>query len=116
MRNARRRNEFITGLGELLTYLTTHPEVPVPDKWTSTTISVHVDGTEEQQRAQINHIAQLLDAPVNDRQNGQIITERTFGPITYGAVAITEERMRQYHAGMSYRDCVIPDDEPAASA
>lgn len=111
------RDEFIGHLVELLVFLMTHPDVPVPGRYSHTVIPLDVDGTDAEKCAQVDRIAQLLGAPIIDRADtaGHYSTERCFGNIVISAVAITEERMRQYHAVMSYQDCVIPDPDTAVS-
>lgn len=110
------RGAFIANLFELAWYLASHSDVPVPERWHDVQITLHLTpGTEAEKHAQIDHIAQLLDAPTIDRtaECGFYQTERRFGNITYRAVAISAESMRRYEAGQSYADSVTPDTETA---
>ena len=111
------RELFLGSVFELVAYLTSHSDIPGPSPYSRVVIPLPIDGTDEEQRAQVDHIAQLLGTPINDRTDtaGHYSTERCFGNIVISAVAITEERMRQYYAVMSYQDCVTPDVETAVS-
>ncbi|MCT9929563.1 hypothetical protein N5079_04940 [Planotetraspora sp. A-T 1434] len=96
------RADFIAGLRRLAAFLADNPKVPVPTYGTE--ISVHADGTDTQQRAAVDRIADLIGAPASD--GGHYVTARDFGPVTYRAVAVSEERMDDWHALMSYSDNV----------
>jgi hypothetical protein len=92
------RAEFIAGLRRLATFLADNPDVPVPT-W-GAEISVHLDGTDAQQRAAVDRIAGLIGAPASE--GAHYVTARDFGPITYSAVAVWEQTRRDWDALTSY--------------
>ncbi|MEU7938563.1 hypothetical protein [Microbispora bryophytorum] len=96
------RAEFIAGLRRLAAFLADNPKVPVPDYGAD--ISVHVDGTDAQQRAAIDRIADLIGAPTSEGLH--YTTARDFGPINYRAVAVWEQTSRDWDALMSYHGTV----------
>lgn len=112
------RNAFITQLLALAGYLSTHPDVPVPESWHDVSIILCTNGTDAEKLAEVDRLAQLLDAPVNDdlSKYGHYSAERRFGNLAYRVLAITDEHMRRYEAGQSYADSVIPETSPAVNA
>ena len=93
------RAEFITGLRNLADHLEAHPDIPVPAYGAE--ILVHANkGTDAAERAQIDHIAELLDAPATS--DGHYVTGRDFGPISYRAVHIPAAWDAEYKARHSY--------------
>ena len=104
------RADFITGLRQLADYLDTHRDIPVPG-WAS--ITFHADAVENGGREQVSQIADALGTGIDpySSETHYRTGERKFGPITYGAVSISDAEMARYYALNSYRDCVTPDGE-----
>ncbi|MEV0997066.1 hypothetical protein [Nonomuraea sp. NPDC050202] len=96
------RAEFIAGLRALARFLADNPKVPVPSY--GETISVHASGTDQEQCAAVDRVADLIGAPASGGTHYQ--TTRDFGPITYCAVAVSEQAMNEYTAALSYRGAV----------
>jgi hypothetical protein len=103
------RAAFIAGLLDLACFLDAHPEVPVPAYGRTIGLSID-DGTDEQNRAQVDTFAAMLGATITDR-NGHYTASRRFGPVEYQAFAIRSDVFAAYEALQSYRGCVYP--EPA---
>ena len=81
------KGRFIRALRELADYLDRNPAIPVPK--TGATINLYASPTDEGGRAQVNHIAKLLDAGIRDEttHGGHYWATRQFGPIGYEIVA-----------------------------
>jgi hypothetical protein len=102
------RGEFIDGLRELADYLVANPDVAVPDY---PHIWIHIDGTDDQKRAEIERYAGLVDA---DPEFGiHYTTGRDFGSITYEFVAIPSAAKAEHRARRSYESNI---DTTAANA
>lgn len=82
------RGRFIRALRELAGYLDRNPAVPVPT--TGETVTVHASAADDGGRAQVDHIATLLDASIRDEtaHGGPYWAVRQFGPIGYEVAAI----------------------------
>jgi hypothetical protein len=106
------KGRFISALRELADYLDRHPAIPVPKH--GATIALHAATADDGGRAQVDRIAGLLDAAVNDEtaRGGHYWAVRNFGPIGYEVVAITAAYHARYAADSSYRGCVTPDQLP----
>ncbi|WP_182881654.1 hypothetical protein [Microbispora sp. H10949] len=100
--NPEARAEFVAGLRRLAAFLADNPKVPVPDYGAE--ISIFVHGTDAQQRATVDRIAELIDAPASEGLH--YVTARDFGPINYRAVAVSTNDMREWDALMSYHGAV----------
>ncbi|MGH3403044.1 MAG: hypothetical protein ACRDRJ_11180 [Streptosporangiaceae bacterium] len=89
--------------------------MPVPRS--GCTINVFADGTDEQKFAQVDLASQTLRTRVTDDRNdgGHYRAGRSFGPVAYGVVAVSDERRARHKAGMSYYDAVAADP-PAGQA
>jgi hypothetical protein len=76
---------FTHALRDLADYLDRNPAIPVPK--TGETITVHASSAG---RAQVDHIARLLNADIRDEtaHGGHYWAVRQFGPIGYEIVAI----------------------------
>lgn len=94
------RAEFIAGLRRLAAFLADNPKVPVPAYGVE--ISVHALGSDDDQRAAVDRVAELIGSPASDGID--YITARDFGPITYRAVAVSSEHTRDLDAWFGYRD------------
>ncbi|TXK35108.1 hypothetical protein [Nonomuraea sp. C10] len=100
------RTAFIHGLIHLAVFLQANPDAPTPRR-----AVVHYfarDADDDQMRAQIDAIADLLGSPV-DPGGGHYATSVCFGPVEYRAVAILSDARARHAAHDSYRDCITPD-------
>ncbi|GAA4640733.1 hypothetical protein GCM10023196_107390 [Actinoallomurus vinaceus] len=108
------RRQTIAGLRALADFLEANPGVPVNEYgWE---VSYHPRGTDEDQAAEVDRIAALLDAaPVDDRpDDGHYTVAKTFGRITYKVVHIPARQMDAYDALMSYAPAFDTTTEEAA--
>lgn len=114
--NSAERSQFIAGLRALAAFLEARPGVPVPRS--GCTINVFADGTDEQKFAQVDLASQTLRTRVADDRNngGHYQAERSFGPVAYGVVAVSDERRARHKAGMSYYDAVAADPPAGQTA
>lgn len=110
------RYEFITGLRQLADYLDAHPELPVP--LYGHDVTIHVDALETGGREQVNQIADLIGLGVDlaSTDTHYYTERRTFGPVAYCAVSISDESMARYEAMTTYANCVVPDTQVSADA
>jgi hypothetical protein len=81
---------FTHALRDLADYLDRNPAIPVPK--TGETITVHTSSADYGGRAQVDHIARLLDADIRDEtaHGGHYWAVRQFGPIGYEIAAISD--------------------------
>ena len=81
------KGRFVRALRELADYLDRHPAIPVPK--TGETITLHASPASDGGRAQVDHIAKLLDADTRDEtaHGGHYWAIRQFGPIGYEVAA-----------------------------
>ncbi|WP_188188924.1 hypothetical protein [Nonomuraea sp. SYSU D8015] len=96
------RCEFIAGLRALANFLANNPKVPVPSAGKS--ITVFPGGTDEEKRTVVDRVAELIGAPASGGDHYK--TVRDFGPISYEVLAISEQRMDDHHALMTYEGAV----------
>ena len=103
------RWDFITGLRDLADYLAAHPAVPVPEHGTE--ILLHAASTDDGGCAQVDRFARQLGVRVENglAYDGHYRAARSFGPVGYRMVAISDRAMARYHAHDSYHGCVTPD-------
>ena len=82
------RRRFTRALRDLADYLDRNPAIPVPK--TGETVTVHASPADDGGRAQVDHIAALLDASIRDEtaRGGHYWAVRQFGPIGYEIAAI----------------------------
>ncbi len=106
------KGRFIRALRELADYLDQNMAVPVPAY--GACVTLHAASADDGGRAQVDRIAKLMDAAVNDdtADGGHYWAARSFGPIGYEIVAITEAYSATHHALMSYRGSVTPASPP----
>jgi hypothetical protein len=103
------RTQTITGLRALADFLEANPAVPVNEfGWT---VTVHADGTDAEERAEVNRIAELLNVtPTDETEQGRHYrATKSFGRITYETVHIPARRMDDYRALMSYRPAFMTE-------
>jgi hypothetical protein len=111
--SATHRADFIAGLRALADYLNANPTVPVPEF--STDVLVHARGTDTEQCAEVDRVAGLLGASVEDRtaRGGHYTAARSFGPVEYRCVAIPAAVMAVHEARQAYARSIIRDGEAA---
>ncbi|GGV33946.1 hypothetical protein GCM10010182_67210 [Actinomadura cremea] len=97
------RDEYIKGLRDLADFIESHPELPLP---TGSSVGPYVTGTDEEERAEVDRIATILGVTASG--DTHYIASRSFGPVTYEAIAIAADHMARYDALMSYRNVVEP--------
>lgn len=83
------RAAVTTGLHALAEFLDAHPTLPVPRFSTFAGLTVYPAGTQEDKRAEVDRIADVLQ--VNTEDFGVYQAERRFGgPVAYRTVAVPE--------------------------
>ncbi|HEV2372748.1 MAG TPA: hypothetical protein VGS19_11315 [Streptosporangiaceae bacterium] len=110
------RAQVIDGLHQIADYLDQHPEIPVNQYgWDLNNFPQH-DADEDDRRAEVDRVAAVLGVQVHDQlaDVGHYTATRTFGPISYQFVHITDHRRAVHHAWSSYADAVTPNG-PVAS-
>ena len=72
---------------------------------------MHASSADDGGRAQVDHIARLLDADIRDEtaHGGHYWAVRQFGPIGYEIVAISDTPAATATTPISYHGCVTPD-------
>ncbi|MCP9947324.1 DUF6197 family protein [Actinomadura madurae] len=101
-----KRAAMVAGLRELADFIEARTDLPVPN---STKFVHHPDGTDEEERAEVDRIARILGAEPEASAGGHhYLVTRRFGPVAFEAVAITDEHMARYTALMSYGGAVEP--------
>ena len=103
------RQAFITGLRDLADYLDQHPAVAIPEHGTDILLSAaSADGGG---CAQVDYFARQLGVPVENElaYSGHYRAVRSFGPVGYRMVAISDHAMARHHAHESYHGHVVPD-------
>ncbi|TDB86447.1 hypothetical protein E1264_17770 [Actinomadura sp. KC216] len=101
------RAAFVAGLRELTEFLEAHPDLPLPRPDLSFSVR---EGDDADERAEVDRIAEILGAePEETADGGHYTVARSFGPVTYEAVAITSACMARYRALMTYGDAVEPE-------
>jgi hypothetical protein len=111
------RTQLIDGLRQLADYLDTHPAIPITRcRWELLNFPDH-DGSDQAQRAEVDHVAALLNRIACDEtaDGGHYTAARSFGPVTYKFVHVPARRRAQRDAHMSYAGAITPD-EPAREA
>jgi hypothetical protein len=83
------RAAVTAGLRALAEFLDAHPTLPVPQFSISAGLTVYLVGSQEDKRAEVDRIADVLQ--VNTEEFGVYQAERRFGgPVAYRAVAVPE--------------------------
>jgi len=111
------RAAFIAGLLDLACFLEAHPELPVQRY--GQRITLHTghelphDGTWDGELRALKAFAVAAGAELSEPPGGHCLASRSFGPVTYEAVAISPAARARHQAGSSYYGCVQPDGEAA---
>jgi len=102
------RDTFITALRALADYLATHPGTPVPSYGAD--ILLHAASADDGGCAQVDTFARRFGATIHNTlaYDGHYEAVRSFGPIGYKMIAISDARMAQHRAYTSYDGSVIP--------
>ena len=94
------RAQTIAGLRTLADFLEANPAVPVYEYgWE---VTVHAEGTDAQEVAEVDRVAALLGVTPVRSPGGHYIASKVFGRITYRIVHIPARRMAAHNALMSY--------------
>jgi hypothetical protein len=103
------RQAFITGLRDLARYLDQHPAIPVPKYGAE--IHLCASSTDDGGCAQVAQFARQLGVtpPKIISSSGHFEAVRSFGPVGYRMIAISDAAMARHHAADSYYGCVTPD-------
>jgi hypothetical protein len=106
------RQAFITGLRDLADYLDQHPAVPVPTYGTQVYLSA--SSTDDGGCAQVRQFARQLGItpPSTISCSGHYEAARSFGPVGYRMLAISDAAMARCLAADSYYGYVTPDPGP----
>lgn len=84
-----RHQQWITGLMELVGFLTDHPEIPLPP---TASVLFSPEGTPSQMMATVRDVGRILDVDLQrDNEAGYLLAEREFGPIRLGALCWLDE-------------------------
>ena len=103
-----RRRDMARGLRDFAGLLESCPDIPAP--YTLDVLVFPPDGSDTGSRAEIDRIASILGVTATDEtaRHGHYTAPKSFGPMTYRAVAISS-RSRAYHdARNSYAGNIIP--------
>jgi hypothetical protein len=105
--NAEERSSLLAGLHDLANFLERNPAIPVP-RWADVMV-FPPPGTDVELKAEINRIAALIGAGINDQTaaGGHYTVSRKFGPVQYEAVGITSQWRVRRDARTSYTENVI---------
>ena len=110
------RAEFIAGLRALADFLAAHPEIPVPIQAISAEITVHALQGGDAEQAQLCRPDRRGARQARHRHNGHYGTWRAFGPVSFGALAISGAHMTAHAVQMSYYRHVTPAAESVPDA
>jgi hypothetical protein len=106
------RQAFIDGLRSLADFLDAHPGLPVQRYGQKITLhtghELPDDGTWDGARRAVEAFAEAAGAELTQTPGGHYLASRSFGPITYEAVAISPAVMAEHEALMSYSGHVTP--------
>ncbi|MFG1879393.1 hypothetical protein ACGFIV_31625 [Sphaerisporangium sp. NPDC049003] len=108
-----RRTAVISGLRDLADFLDTNPDIPAP--WGPISINYYALGTDEEIRAQVDHIARLLgsDLDAHELMHGHYSTGITFGIAEYRAVGLLASSRARWAARTSYEHSITLDTDTA---
>ena len=87
--DADQRDRLIAGLHGLAVFLEANPDVPAPPY--ADVLVFPPDGTDAEQRAEIDVIAARLGGETAETVCGHYVVSRFFGPAQYRAVAIPRD-------------------------
>lgn len=105
------RAQMAGALRELAAFLERNLNLPLPNSC-ELLYSVMEDD-DETERREVDRIAAILEVTPSEANGGaHYMAVRSWGPISYRAVAIAEEEMERYRAGLTYIDVVKPEIWP----
>jgi hypothetical protein len=104
-----RHADAIRGLENLAAFLETHPDLPLSKTGSPFDYRVY-DGTDEENRAEVDWIADILGVTALDVTGGGVYKAvRHFGGgVAYAATAVSSKVMGEHSAAMSYLGSVRP--------
>jgi hypothetical protein len=111
-----RHADAIRGLENLAAFLETHPDLPLSKTGSAFDYRVY-DGTDEENRAKVDWIADILGVTALDPTGagGVYKAVRHFGGgVTYAATAVSSKVMDEHSAVMSYLGNIRPETAVAA--
>ncbi len=104
--NPTHRARLVAGLRELADFLESHPGLRCP--YSIRAMAITTAEHEEDERAEVDHAGQLLNAPARD--DGHYTVERHFGPaVSYAVIHIPDQWRHEHHQRASYQDNIVPD-------
>ncbi len=103
--NPTHRARLVAGLRELADFLESHPGLRCP--YAIRAIAITTAEHEQDERAEVDHAGQLLNAPV--RNDTHYTVERHFGPVSYAVIHIPDHWRHERDQRTSYQDNIIPD-------
>lgn len=105
------RAQMAGALRALAAFIERTPDLPLPNSC-ELLHSVREDDDETEHR-EVDRIAGILGVTPSEANGGaHYMAVRSWGPISYRAVAIAEEEMERYRAGLTYIDVVTPEIWP----
>ncbi|XVQ85052.1 hypothetical protein ACQP2K_40600 [Microbispora siamensis] len=103
------RSAFIADVRTFADFLTATPNVPVPAQLDVAVFPT--GGGDEVRRAEIDRIAAVLGT-TTECDAGHYRTSKTFGRVSYRAVAVSDGARERWDALMSYDGAITPDLSP----
>jgi hypothetical protein len=110
------RLTYITSVRDLADFFDTNPDVPTPD---GRLVAYHFpQGTDQEIRAQVDHIAHLLGSQIDSHHlpYGHYSTGIRFGAAEYRAVGLLASARAKHAAEPSHPGCTTAHAEPADNA
>jgi hypothetical protein len=104
------RIRVAAGLRDLASFIERNPDLPIPR---NVDISLSVIGDDDkQERDEIDRIAAILGVPATFPYGlHHYRAAREFGPVTFSALAISQEYMRMHHARTALIDIINESGE-----
>jgi hypothetical protein len=109
------RAEIIKGLRQLADYLDQNSHVPVNKHgWEFCQFTAHND---VRGKAEVDDVAEMLGEDVIDDTpyNGHYSASKSFGPVCYRMIFVSQRRLAENDALMSYRGSITPESSEKAA-
>ena len=103
------RQAFITGLRDLAAWLDQHPAVPVPKYGDEIHLCAGAPTTAVAPRSITSPRTCKLAIDNRLAYSGHYEAVRSFGPVGYRMIAISDAAMARHYAADTYYGCVTPD-------
>jgi hypothetical protein len=111
------RAAWIDGLVALACFLEAHPDLPVPESYSTQVITVFSDGTDAEQRAAVDAAAAVLGVTASDPHgHGHYKAARQFGPLGFEFLAISHAASARFDARYSYHDSITLNEDAQVAA